>query len=132
MKILLSHLKELMKDLTPIKNISGVEYIYATLTYIVESIDMPPEEFTEVIKENLDLEETMGMTLAKRLEQQDFEKGRALAEQLKQEGMKAGMEKERKIVAIKLFNNGMTVAEIAAITNLSISEVEALGSNSSN
>jgi len=78
----------------------------------------------------------MGMTLAKRWEQEGFEKGKAFAEQFLQQGMQQGVQqgiKEgyqkaqiaiTKNIAAKLFDRGMSAAEIAAITDLSINEVE--------
>jgi len=145
-KILTDYLKELIKNLDRIESIGSVEYFHVTIEYIFRTFNISKEGFSRIIKDNLQLvgEEENMATLAEQFRQEGYEKGRALAEQLKQEGMQKGMQKgmiegmqegvkkERKTVAIRLFSKGMTIAEIAAITNLSVSEIETLRNNSSN
>lgn len=96
------------------------------LTYILEASEIDKQDFIDTVKIGLS---TMGE-----------EKVMILAEQFRQEGRQEGWQDVKqegklealKTVAISLFSQGMPVAQIAAVTGLSVQDIEKLKNKSAN
>jgi predicted transposase/invertase (TIGR01784 family) len=114
-------LKDLINDLKNIETQGEMNYIYTVLSYIIEAGELDKQEFVKTVETGFKQEVNI-MTLAEQFKQEGYRKGKidglAAAEQLKLEASKA--------IALKLFGQGMTFAQVASITGLSVQEVEQL------
>ena len=130
-KDLVPVLKNIINDIKPIESQVGMEYyICRLLSYIIEASDIDEQEFVNIVKTGLTtINEEKIMTLAERLRQEGRQEGR-------QDGLQEGIEKGKfealKAVAMTLFGQGMPIAQIAAVTGLSVQDIEQLKSKSTN
>ena len=65
-------------------------------------------------------------TLAEQFTQGGYQKGVALAAQKELQGVEKGKQEALKTIAMKLFAQNMTIAQVANITGLSVWEVKQL------
>jgi predicted transposase/invertase (TIGR01784 family) len=134
-------LKTVMKDLRTIANLEGIEYIYATITYVINTYDISRDDFTKIIKNELPfVSEEKIMTIAEQYRQEGVQQGlnqgmqQGIIQGLQQgyqKGEHIGKEKALKNVALKLLGSGMAVDQTSAITGLSMSVIEQLQVNAS-
>jgi len=131
-------LKGLLNDLREIEIKGEKDYIYTVLSYIIEAGDLERQEFIDTVKTGLKVNEDQIMTLAEQFRQEGLQKGLQQGlQQGKLEGLQQGklegrQEGERKAltdIALKLFTQKMSIAQIASVTGLSPREIEELKSN---
>ena len=139
-------LKEAVKHLRPIEKSGEYSYIYKVLSYIVEASEIKTQDFINTVKTGLiTINEEKIMTLAEQwreegrqevmtLAEQWKEEGRqetmVLAEQWKREGVERGKLEGKQdtlyTIVSRLFSQGMSVDQIAALVDLSVPDVKAL------
>ncbi len=126
-KNLIPILKNVITDIKPIENQDGMEcYICRLLSYIMEVSDIDEQEFINIVKTGLTtINEDKIMTLAERLRHEGRKDGL-------QEGIGKGKLEALKAVAMSLYSQGMPVAQIAAVTGLSVQDIEQLKNKSAN
>ncbi|MEI8055099.1 MAG: Rpn family recombination-promoting nuclease/putative transposase [bacterium] len=127
-------LREVMRDLRIVANTEGIDYIYATLSYIIEAYDLSRSDFAEIIRTELPfVNEEKIMTIAEQFRQEGVQQG---IQQGIQKGLEKGLEEGKsealKNVAMNLFNQGMTTEKIAIATGLSVFELDKLKSKTVN
>lgn len=132
-------LKDLIKDLHDIEIQGELNYIYTVLSYIIEAGELNKQEFIEIVKTGLtQVNEVNVMTLAEQFRQEGLQKGiqqglqQGKLEGLQQgklEGRQEGEHKALTDIALKLFTQKMSIAQIASVTGLSPREIEELKSN---
>lgn len=134
----IAFLKSLMQDLRSIADLEGINYIYATLSYIIEAYDISRNDFTEIIRTELPfVSEEKIMTIAEQFRQEGLQRGlqegklAGLQEGL-QRGKQEGLHEALKNVTLSLLGQGMSTIQITAITGLSASEIENLKARASN
>jgi len=108
-----------------------MNYIYTVLSYIIEVGELDKQEFVKTVKTGLtQVNEVNIMTLAEQFRQEGRQECMALAEQREIQGREKGKIEGKleafKTVALKLFGQGMSFAQVSEITGLSIGEVEQL------
>jgi len=132
-KDFLPALKDLINDLKDIEIQGEMNYIYTILSYIIEAGELDKQEFVKTIKTGLtQVNEVNIMTLAEQFRQEGRQECIALAEQRKKEGLQEGKLEAFKTVTLKLFDQGMTSAQVVNITGLTVQEVEQLKDKNSN
>ena len=122
------YLREIIKDLGVIESVSDIDYVYVTLSYVIETYDVLIEEVTGLVKENLSfIGEEKVMTLADRLRKEGYQKGQSEGVRLGMEkGVEKGVEKGIKMVAINLLCQGVDVEQVSFVAGLSINEIQEL------
>ena len=148
-KVFCQFLKTLLmiskNDIKSIESQCGVDYISTVLTYILKASEIDKQDFIDTVKIGLSImSEEKVMTLAEQFKQEGrqegLREGMTLAEQFKQEGRQEGWQDGKqegklealKTVAMSLFSRGMPVAQIAAITGLSVQDIEQLKNKAAN
>ncbi len=110
-------LKNVLESLQEIERKGDLDYIYTSLTYIIEAGEIKDEnEYIETIRSGFtQIDEGIVMTLAEQYRQ----RGR-------QEGRQEGIDIAEREIAIKLLGMDMTIEKIAQVTSLSSNEIEEL------
>ena len=118
----INFLKSILQELKTMEKEEQMQYIYATLSYVVCAYEISKEDFIEIIRNELSFVSE--------------EKVMTIAEQYRQEGIEKGIEKGRietlKMVAINLFSQGISIEEITKATGFSVAEMEQLKSQFGN
>lgn len=125
-KDFLPTLRELIEDLKAVEGLGDMDYIYRLLSYIIEAGELNRQDFIETVKIGLtQIKEENVMTLAEQFRQEGKQQG---LQQGKLEGLQEGKLEASKAIAMNLFNQGMTIPQIATITGLPVLDVEQLKS----
>jgi predicted transposase/invertase (TIGR01784 family) len=133
-KDFLTPLKKMITDLNAIANMGedGNIYVNKVLNYITATANIQDrQEAIQTIKNglsNLD-EKRLMTTLAEHWKQEGLQKGMEIGAE---KGKLEGKAEAFKTVTMNLFGQGMSVAQIAAITGLSTQDVEQLKNKSTN
>ena len=144
-KDFLPFLKDIIGDLRAVEGFEEMDYIYTTLSYIVEASEIPDKrEFIKTVKTGLSdvvNEGKIMTTMAEHWKQEGIEVGMQAGIQTGiQEGYRKGfadaeqlkMDAFAKTIATKLFNQGLNIEQIASITGLSIQEIETIKNKTAN
>lgn len=134
-KDLLPVLKNIVNDLKLIENQCGWSYISKVLTYILEAgEEIDKKDFVDTVKTGLSsITEDKIMTLAEQFRQEGRQEGyqKGQLDGMAQ-GIEKGIEKGKLEVAMKLFGQGMTVDQIASVTELPKQEITELKTRTTN
>ena len=128
-------LKSIINELKPIEEHDDMDYIYKTLSYIIEASEINKQDFINVVKTGLSISGEKVMTLAEQFRQEGMQEGVQLGKQEglqlgKQAGILEGLQKGKleavKVIATNLFKKGMTVNQVSEFTGLPIFDAEKL------
>lgn len=118
---ILSYLKSVLSLLEKIKMADDHDYAQTVLTYIFNTAEISDKQtFSQMIRENVSPEiEEIVMTPAQYFREEGFEKGI-------EKGIEKGRVNEKKDLAKKLIQHGLTLSDVSKLTDLSIAELENL------
>lgn len=126
-------LQTVLKLLSRIEKKGNLDYIYVTLSYIVEAGEIKDKDaFIETIKSNLsEVDEEKVMTLAEQWKREGYQKGieKGLLEGIEkgmEKGIEKGMKKGRIEIARNLLSKRIDVSVISSATGLSSEEIKKL------
>lgn len=146
-KDFLVFLRDMIGDLKAVEGFGEMDYIYTVLSYIVQAGEIrDQQEFIKIVETGLTkINRGDIMTLADQFRQEGKQEGK---QEGRQEGILLGLEKgiekgiekgklegkaeALKTFALNLFGQGMTIAQIAKLTGLSVWDVEQLKTKTSN